>query len=68
MERELLSLLKHLRSFATSYVVTRLKYSLTITTNDPKVEKPIPTQLELSEVFATNNDIPADAFPLPFES
>jgi hypothetical protein len=37
------------------------------TTNDPKVEKPIPTQLELSEVFATNNDIPADAFLLSFQ-
>jgi hypothetical protein len=33
------------------------------TTNDPKVKKPIPIQL----VFATNNDIPADAFPVSFQ-
>jgi hypothetical protein len=37
------------------------------TTNDPKVEKPIPTKMELSKVFATNNNIPADAFPLSFQ-
>jgi RNase H-like domain found in reverse transcriptase len=34
------------------------------TTNDPKVEKPIPTQSELSEVFATNKDIPSSALLL----
>jgi hypothetical protein len=32
--------------------------SLYPTTNDPEVEKPIPTQSELSKVFATNNNIP----------
>jgi RNase H-like domain found in reverse transcriptase len=37
------------------------------TSIDPEVEKPIPTQSELSEVFAKNNDIPADDFPLSFQ-
>jgi hypothetical protein len=36
------------------------------TTNDPEIESPIPTKEQMAELFAAENDLPTDAFPLSF--